>query len=161
AAGDRREIPTGKARVNRPALFICLLSAGLLACGCAGPRASVGAVGQAEYAEPVRVTRPDPFGAEARRQILALNPEQGSEMEIRGLLVQMPAPRIICIHGGLLPIKHTMNSFARFLIGMGYPESSLRDPADGGFTYGYYEASEKLAGEIAWYYERDGLRPML
>lgn len=98
---------------------------------------------------------------ETRRRILALDPEHVTEADIGELLSQMPAPRIINIHGGLLPIKRTMNSFARFLIGMGYPEASIRDPVSGAFTYGYYDRSDKIAGTIAWYYERDGLRPMI
>jgi pimeloyl-ACP methyl ester carboxylesterase len=73
----------------------------------------------------------------------------------------MPAPQIINIHGGLLPIKARMKSFTQFLVGMGYPEASIRNPTDGSCTYGYYDRSDRIAGAIAWYYERDGLRPML
>ncbi|MBC8003030.1 MAG: hypothetical protein H7X97_10630, partial [Opitutaceae bacterium] len=36
-----------------------------------------------------------------------------------------------------------------------------RHPNDGTYTYGYYDSSEKIAGVIAWYYENDGLRPMM
>ena len=44
---------------------------------------------------------------------------------------------------------------------MGYPEASLRDPRDGSLTQSSYTSSEELAGMVAWYYERDGMRPML
>ncbi len=44
---------------------------------------------------------------------------------------------------------------------MGYPEASLRDPRDGSLSRVSYASSETLAGELAWYYERDGMRPML
>src|SRR5262245_20519058 len=71
----------------------------------------------------------------------------------------MPAPRIVNLHGSV-PIV-TMEPFAEFLIGMGYPESSLRDPYDGSLTQSSFADSEKLAGALAWYYERDGMRPML
>ena len=103
----------------------------------------------------------DALPAEAKERILALDPQHVTEDVICDLLSKLPAPRIINIHGGLLPIKYRMNSFAQFLIGMGYPEASIRDPADGAYTYGYYDGSDKLAGAIAWYYERDGLRPMI
>src|SRR4029077_8452370 len=35
------------------------------------------------------------------------------------------------------------------------------DPSDGAYSQSPFGNSERLAGEIAWYYERDGLRPML
>jgi hypothetical protein len=54
-----------------------------------------------------------------------------------------------------------MKSFSRFLIGMGYPESRIRNPRDGSYSYSCYESSERLAGMIAWYYEREGMRPMV
>src|SRR5262249_31239544 len=65
------------------------------------------------------------------------------------------------IHGGVLPIKAGMNSFARFLIGMGYPQASIQNPGNGSYTYGYYDRSDEIAGIVAWYYERDGMRPMI
>jgi hypothetical protein len=94
-------------------------------------------------------------------KILSLDPEHVTDLDVRELLARAPAPRIINIHGGLLPIKTRMNSFSRFLIGMGYPEESIRNPANGSFTYGYYDRSDKIAGLVAWYYEQDGLRPMI
>jgi hypothetical protein len=54
-----------------------------------------------------------------------------------------------------------MESFGRFLVGMGYPEARIRDPRDGAWSQNPYGSSERLAGEVAWYYEHDGLRPML
>ena len=54
-----------------------------------------------------------------------------------------------------------MVSFSKFLIGMGYLEASIRNPGNGSYTFGYYDSSEKIAGAIAWYYEREGLRPMI
>lgn len=71
----------------------------------------------------------------------------------------LPAPRIINLAGSV-PIV-TMAPFAEFLIAMGYPEASLRDPRDGSLSTSSYTASEQLAGTIAWYYENDGMRPML
>jgi hypothetical protein len=98
---------------------------------------------------------------ELKKQILALNPETVGERELREILSQAPAPQIISIHGGLLPIKTGMSSFAAFLIGMGYPATSIRNPGNGDWTYGYYDSSDMIAGTVAWHYERTGLRPMI
>jgi hypothetical protein len=94
-------------------------------------------------------------------KILALNPEHVTEKDIHDVLSKAPAPRIINIHGGIYPVHEYMISFTRFLIGMGYPEKCVRNAGDGTYTYSCYESSDMLAGLIGWYYERDGLRPML
>ena len=54
-----------------------------------------------------------------------------------------------------------MISFSHFLIGMGYPEASIRNPDDGTWTFSCYENSKMIAGMIAWYYEQEGMRPMI
>lgn len=59
---------------------------------------------------------------EVAEKILALDPEHVSERDIREVLSNAPAPRIIMIQGGLLPIQVAMKSFSKFIIGMGYPE---------------------------------------
>ena len=79
--------------------------------------------------------------------------------EAQAVLAGLPAPRIINLQGSV-PIV-TMESFARFLIGMGYPEASLRDPHDDSLSMSSYTSSAKLAGIAAWHYEQTGLRPML
>jgi hypothetical protein len=71
----------------------------------------------------------------------------------------LPAPRIVSLHGSV-PII-TMEPFAEFLIGMGYPEGALRDPYDRSLTRSSFTDSEALAGSLAWYYEHDAMRPML
>src|SRR2546426_5634640 len=40
-------------------------------------------------------------------------------------LFRSPAPRIINIHGGIAPVQLRMVSFSEFLVGMGYPRSSI------------------------------------
>jgi hypothetical protein len=77
----------------------------------------------------------------------------------REILSQAPAPRIILIQGSLPWI--TMEPVARFLAAMGYPADRLRDPRDGATSRSAYGDSERLAGEVAWYYEHDGMAPML
>ena len=98
---------------------------------------------------------------EIQAQILALDPTHITDRELQEVLASAPAPRIISIHGGILPIHTTMVSFAEFLVGMGYPRPSLVNPADGTYAFSCYESSETLAGMIAWYYEKEGLRPMI
>ena len=87
---------------------------------------------------------------------LDCNRLQGVEAQA---LAGLPAPRVVSLHGSV-PVV-TMEPFARFLIGMGYPEASLRDPFDGSYTHSSFTDSEALAGTLAWYYEHDGMRPML
>jgi hypothetical protein len=73
----------------------------------------------------------------------------------------VPAPRIINIHGGIFPVHTRMISFSEFLIGRGYPRNRIKNPGDGTYTFSCYESSELIAGMIAWYYEKEGLRPMM
>lgn len=94
-------------------------------------------------------------------KILALNPDNVSPEDVSSLLSHTPAPRIINVHGGRLPVYKYMVSFSKFLEGMGYPESRLRSPLDGTYSFSGYMSSRKIAGAVAWYYEREGLRPMM
>ncbi len=54
-----------------------------------------------------------------------------------------------------------MAPFAEFLIAMGYPAERLRNPRDGRLSYSSFGDSRRLAGSIAWHYEREGLMPMI
>ena len=92
-------------------------------------------------------------------RILALSPERITAAEVRDVLSHAPAPRIICLQGSIALV--TMRPFAEFLVAMGYPESRLRDPVDGSLSYSSFADSEKLAGMLAWYYENEGMMPML
>jgi alpha-beta hydrolase superfamily lysophospholipase len=103
-------------------------------------------------------TRVDPA---LQNQIFALDPERVSDSDVRTVLAAGPTPRIVNLHGGIYPVHLVMESFARFLIGMGYPESKVRHPGDGRLSHSPYENSAQIAGVIAWYYERDGVRPLI
>jgi len=94
-------------------------------------------------------------------RILALHPEHLSDADVRDTLAKAPAPRIFSIHGGVYPVELLMRSFGKFLTGMGYPENRIRDAGDGTFSHSPYASSQQQAGEIAWYYEHEGMRPML
>lgn len=96
-----------------------------------------------------------------QNRIFALDPERVSDSDVRTVLAAGPTPRIVNLHGGIYPVHLVMESFARFLIGMGYPESKIRHPGDGRLSHSPYENSAQIAGMIAWYYERDGLRPLI
>jgi hypothetical protein len=98
-------------------------------------------------------------GQETR--ILALNPEHVTDYDVRNVLASAPAPRIINIHGGITPVHKRLISFAKFLGGMGYPDRAMRHPGNGEYTISCYEDAEMFAGIIAWYYEHEGMRPML
>jgi hypothetical protein len=94
-------------------------------------------------------------------RILALDPDHITPEDVRDTLVKGPTPQIVMIHGGIYPVHLVMESFGRFLTGMGYPEDKIRDPGDGRWSHSPYEDSAHLAGLVAWYYERDGMPPML
>jgi len=114
-----------------------------------------------EAGPPTALSRLGDLSVEVRSKLLTLDPEQVTEVDITNLLSQLPAPRIISINGGLLPFPRSMTSFARFLIGMGYPEDSIRNPGDGSYAFSYLDNCDQIAGTIGWYYEREGLRPMI
>jgi|KBSMisStandDraft_5_1062788.scaffolds.fasta_scaffold23530_3 hypothetical protein len=103
--------------------------------------------------------------AESRRaiedRILALDPDRIGDADVRNSLAAGPTPRIVLVHGGIAGVYLMMESFGKFLVGMGYPEARIRDPRDGEWSQNPYRSSERLAGQLAWYYERDGMRPML
>jgi hypothetical protein len=98
---------------------------------------------------------------ELENRILALDPERISEEDVKKTLALGPTPRIILSHGGVILVYMAMQSFGTFLIGMGYPEDRIRDPHDGAFSQNPYMSSERIAGQVAWHYEHDGVRPML
>ncbi len=98
------------------------------------------------------------YPAEIEEQILALDPEHIDEKDVREILRYGPTPRIINVHGGIYPVHLAMESFSMFLIGMGYPETKIRNPRDGSYSYSTYTNSAKLTGLVAWYYEKEGIR---
>jgi hypothetical protein len=134
-----------------------LAAAALVLAGCA---TQVPAPDGAARAAAPMIDRQAPDQAlEAR--LLALDPGHVSERDVQETLAKGPTPRIMLLHGGIYPVHLLMESFGRFLSRMGYPESRIRDPGDNAWSYSPYEDSEKLAGIVAWDYERSGVRPML
>jgi hypothetical protein len=92
-------------------------------------------------------------------RILELDCRRVSPADVRDVLSRSPAPRIILLQGSLG--LGNMPSLAEFLIAMGYPGERLRNPAEGSLSYSGYTDSRKLAGILAWYYEHEGIMPML
>lgn len=101
------------------------------------------------------------FSREREDRILALNAERVSEADVRNVLSGAPAPRIINIHGGIAPVQRRLTGFSKFLVGLGYPDRSLRLPGSNDYTISCYYDAELFAGIFAWFYERDGMRPMI
>lgn len=91
--------------------------------------------------------------------LASLDCDSLSARDIRDVLAAAPAPRVIAISGSFNAVS--MDPFARFLVAMGYPAERIRNPADGAWSYASSESSARLAGMIAWHYERDAMVPVL
>jgi len=103
--------------------------------------------------------RAAPLERAVEDRILALDPERISPEDVRDVLGRAPAPRIILLHGSL-PLV-TMQPFAEFLVAMGYPAARVRDPRDGATSRSSFAESVVIAGTLAWYYEAEGMMPLL
>ena len=142
-----------------PAIAAFAGAFGIAACGkVALVPADAAKVAQIESTHGLRSW---PLSREQENRILALNPERVTDHDVRHTLAGAPAPRIVNIHGGLARVIQRLESFSRFLSGLGYPEQATRNPGNGSYTISCYEDAEMMAGCIAWYYEREGMRPML
>ena len=134
--------------------------AALLASGCA---TSDYQYREPTYGQEVRtgtVLRSLDLGSDLEHKLLTLDPERISDEDLT-VLARSPAPRIITLHGGVPLVYLTMESFSHFLIGMGYPAYRIRSPRDGSYSYYPYKSSAEIAGIIAWYYEKEGLAPII
>ena len=143
---------------NQSLLLLLGIASTLPGCATPAPQVDVPAQSQIERALDERYRQLTP---EREDKILALDPEHVTEQDLREVLSNAPAPRIIMIQGGLLPLQVAMKSFSKFIIGLGYPEWCVRNPSDGAYSYSSFRSTSKIAGLIAGYYEKDGLRPML
>ena len=146
---------------RRGVLVAGLLSGALLWSGCATYKRRGLDPEHASQVEKALLERNSALSRAHEERILALDPARVTGAQVGEVLGHTTAPRIINIHGGIFPVHRRMISFSEFLIGMGYPPSSITNPADGTYTFSCYESSETVAGMIAWYYEREGLRPMI
>ena len=92
-------------------------------------------------------------------EVLALDCRRVTATDVARLLAKAPAPRIILFQGSLAVT--TMEPFADFLAAMGYPRERLRDPRDRSVSQGSFGDSRRWAGTVAWYFESEGMMPML
>jgi hypothetical protein len=92
-------------------------------------------------------------------EVRALDCRRVAAADVARLLAKAPAPRIILFQGSLAVI--TMQPFAEFLVAMGYPQERIRDPRDGRLSQGSFGDSRRWAGTVAWYFESEGMMPML
>ena len=138
------------------------LALALVLAGCAtGPGTTYREPAYSLPAAPQVVLKNLPVDRDVEDRILALDPERITDDDVRTALAKGPTPRIVNLHGGIYPVHLVMESFSRFLMRMGYPEAKIRDPGSGDLSHSPYEDSAKLAGSVAWYYEREGVRPLV
>jgi hypothetical protein len=137
---------------------VSLVVLSLALAGCATQPLEQSAAAAAHPAAPPKPIVPDRV---LQERLLALDPEHITDEEVQQVLAHGPTPRIILLYGGIYPVKPIMQSFGYFLVRMGYPEARIRDPGDRDWSYSPYDDAEKLAGIVAWDYERTGVRPML
>lgn len=161
---------SGQTRVPRWLLAGVVL---MMASGCATLRPASHAASACTGPTPVGTaygTLPPTPGAVLSRmpidpvleeRILALDSQHVTGEDVRTTLACGPTPRIMNLHGGLYLVHLIMREFAGFLIDMGYPVERIREPDSNEYSHSPYESSEKLAGEVAWYYEQEATRLML
>jgi hypothetical protein len=147
----------------RPWLRAALLALAVALAGCASAPPALPPVAPAAAVDtgPQAVIGALALDAHLEARILALDPQQVSDSDVRQVLALGPTPRIVALHGGIYPVHLVMESFTRFLAGMGYPAAKLRHPGDGRLSHSPYESSLQLAGLIGWYYEREATMPMM
>jgi len=120
---------------------------------------TIGAAGNVEDASVAPPRPADGLDAETTRNIAALDCRHVVASDVDRWLARGPAPRIILLQGSFAPV--TMEPFAQFLIAMGYPAARIRNPLDGRLSEGSFGDSLPWAGALAWYYEAEGMMPML
>ena len=96
---------------------------------------------------------------EVVRRLRALDPERISATDVAEVLARVPAPRIVLLEGSIALVN--MDSFAEYLMAMGYPGDRIRSPRDGRMSGSSFTDSRQLAGMVAWYYEAEGMPPIL
>jgi len=144
-----------------PQLRILALGVAVAIAGCASAPPAVHAPGAAAATGPHAVLAALALDTQLEARILELDPAHVSDDDVHTVLAAGPTPRIVALHGGIYPVHLVMDSFSRFLAGMGYPQVKLRHPGDGRRSHSPYESSTQIAGLIAWYYEHEGLMPMM
>lgn len=147
--------------ISRTVHGLIAVALSLAIAGCATQSLLPEDVAARTRSAPGSVLKSVPLDAAQEERILALDPDHVTDADVRGTLPPALAPHIILIHGGVYPVHLAMASFGRFLVKMGYPEARIRNPVDRSWSISPYGSSVDGAGQVAWDYEHDGLRPMI
>ena len=120
-------------------------SLGIVACACLIVAAPV----HAEVA----------VDAQVAQRVRSLDCGNLSPKHVAETLANVPAPRIIALQGSV-PIV-TMAPLLAFLEHMGYPADRLDQAGGNRRARSSFVEARRIAGEMAWHYERDALMPIL
>ena len=99
------------------------------------------------------------FDPALERRLAVLDCSRVTASDVAATLSALPAPRIIALQGSVAVV--TMEPFTAFLEAMGYPAAQLAQPGSTTRSYSSFVDSRRLAGHVAWHFEREGLMPML
>lgn len=98
-------------------------------------------------------------GADAVLRLRSLDCGNVSARSVAETLVQFPAPRVVALQGSV-PIV-TMAPLLAFFEAMGYPQARLVQSGPDPRSRSSFVDARRIAGELAWHYERDALMPVL
>ena len=93
-------------------------------------------------------------------RLLALDPENIGARDVAEVLAKVPAPRIILLQGSFAPRHDGAVRGVPDRDGLSGGAASA-NPRDGRRSTSSFTDSRQLAGTLAWYYETEGMRPML
>lgn len=118
----------------------------------------------------IRAYRPIPASPHGRialmrnpdlaKKILALDPNNISDADVRETLSKGPTPWMLSI-APLSPWSEEFLAMPRFLVEMGYPIDRIGDPRKEEYKVFWKEKPEIIAGMAAWLYELDGMNPLM
>src|SRR5688572_11829627 len=96
---------------------------------------------------------------DAAERLQALDCARVSARDVAGTLTHFSAPRIVALQGSV-PIV-TMAPLLAFFEAMGYPAERVVQSGPNPRSRSSFVDARRIAGELAWHYEREALVPML
>ena len=119
------------------------------------------------FRETYRPLPPGPHGWDAlvrdpdlARRILALDPERITPEDIARTLSKGPTPWLMGI-APLPPWAVEFLNLIQFFVKSGYPPGRIGDPRINDYRINWREKPEVIGGMAAWFYENDGMAPIL
>src|SRR5688572_4023504 len=97
--------------------------------------------------------------ADAALRLRSLDCGNVSARNVAETLAHFPAPRVVALQGSV-PIV-TMAPLLAFFAAMGYPQARLVQSGPDPRSCSSFVDARRIAGELAWHYERDALMPVL